>query len=240
MFSILKRSRAVSWFLVAIAVLSIPSECMGRMRDRSYRSVAGTKKLTPPMLVTYFVAPGTLDDGSTLSGSRTQRPSFYLGAGLLATRARDSAMVAGTPPLNYGGFSVSALWQPQMEWLIRTSFGYTYRTFALAQDPTGTGQAQFGQNWSGTLSLEYEWLTAGDFRVSSGWSNQVAYGYRASSNFTGPTYTPLWTYKTGVGSTARLEVLKDIDVYAEAQLLLGFTRPIEYQPQFGVGLMLGL
>lgn len=212
---------------------------MGRSRDRSYRSVAGTKRLTPPMLLTYFVAPGTIDD-STSRSTRTQRPSFYLGAGLLASMARDSAMIAGTTPLNYGGVSISALWQPQMDWLLRTSFAYTFRTFALAQDPTGSGQAQVGQTWSGTVSLEYEWLTLGDFRLSSGWSNQVAYGYRSSTTFTGPTYTPLWTYKTGIGSTARLEVLKDIDVYAEAQLLIGFTRPIEYQPQFGAGIMLGL
>jgi hypothetical protein len=149
-------------------------------------------------------------------------------------------MVAGTSPRNYGGFSLQALWQPHADWLIRGSFGYTFRTFALAQDPTGTGQAQVGQNWSGTLSLEYEWLTLSDFRLSAGWSNQVAYGYRCSTYFTGPTYTPLWTYKTGIGSTARYEVLKDIDVYAEAQLLIGFTRPVEYQPQFGIGFMLGL
>jgi hypothetical protein len=235
-----KRTVAAGWLLVAIAALSIPSECMGRMRERSYRGVAGIKKLTPPMLVTYFVAPGTIDDNSGRSSARTRRPSFYLGAGLLATIARDSAMVAGTSPLNYGGFSVSALWQPHLDWLIRSSFAYTFRTFALAQDPTGTGQAQVGQNWSGTLSIEYEWLTLSDFRLSSGWSNQVAYGYRSSTHFTGPTYTPLWTYKTGVGSTARYELLKGVDLYGEAQLLIGFTRPAEYQPQFGIGVMLGL
>jgi hypothetical protein len=229
--------------LVGLVFQSVSVEAKSRrafaLRNGTSGSyTVGTRTTAPPMLVTFFRAPSSPPSEPKVAVPNP-RSSLFLGGGFLGAIARDSATFPGSVGLSYGGAAVSLVWQPQTAWLVRFGLGYVTRTFRLDQDPTG-GQGQVGQYWSANLAIEYEWLHAGALRVSSGWAHQLSLGYRSRDFFTPPTFAKLWYFKTGFSTLGRYELSQDIDVYVDAQWLLGIGRPWESQGTLGAGIIFGL